>query len=519
MASILGNSITDDSIVFQVDFSNRRSFAPNLLNYSVWATGSTSIAASSSVWGASQYTNNGLDSENTRIIDTDPFGFTQSVVWQASSLDNYGTGDTDGGWNGGLFPIDPTKLYRFSVWTKRSAFGAGTTYSGQFYHGFYGYNSGLASEFMRAMNTGATGQGGGPYFHAIPNSNTSSQSNINPPYLGGLNTWTLVVGHVWPYTTATGSAFGATFGHPDSGVYTRASGKVGWLYQAALSNAPNYCDFIWNSTTAYAAHRSYFFYSGDPTSVQKFAYPRVDVVDGTEPTIAELLAGTEPVTDVSPSGNVIYPINYTNYSTQSVPTGAMAFDRRASNGTPIIGGTLSGTFSLYSMGIWFKPSTDIDKSSASRILVGMENPWVTGDGGMLLSLGTSSVYLTDEVITLAIGTTVPFYRTAVLEGALPIIYSSSWHNITINWESTSYAIYFDGVKLSTSFGTSNGDVPLKTSMNYISIGGRVYTTQPLPYNTNCFDGEIGAVTCWSRSLTSTEIASNYNFQKRKYGIG
>jgi hypothetical protein len=211
MASTIGNRITDDSVSFHVDFSNRRSFAPNLLNYSVWSTGSGTIN-SSSVYGTSRYTANGTTTaEDVRIIDVDPFGFTQSVVWSSTSTDESALGGSslsaDGGWDTGNFPVDPSKLYRFSVWTKRSVFGAGATFSGRFLHGLIALETTDKSHPMSTINTGGTTSN--PYFFNTPNSNTTSQSGINPPYLGGFDVWTLVVGHVWPFNTATGSKYEA----------------------------------------------------------------------------------------------------------------------------------------------------------------------------------------------------------------------------------------------------------------------------------------------------------------------
>ncbi len=499
MGSILGNRITDDSIVFQVDFSNKRSFSPNLLNYSVWATGNTSIAASSSVWGNSQYNLNGTGAENSRIIDTDPFGFTQSVIWSSTNADDGLSGD--GGWDGGKFPIDPSKMYRFSVWTKRSVFGAGTASSGSFYLGLMSYSSTETSQAINAISGGAPTSN--PYFLITPNS--TNISSINPPYLGGLDTWTLVVGHVWPYNTPVGMQFGATYGHPDSGKYTRSGGRIGWGVE----------DWIWNQNTAKTGLRTYLYYSNDLASTQKFAYPRVDLVDGSEPTIAELLTGTEPVHDISPNGNVIYPINVSNYSTLHAPTGAMSFDRRTTNGTPIIAGSIGGTFSALSISIWFKPDSDIGAATSGHTLLTLQSPGET-NVPFAIYIGYYTDLLTNEIVSISDKTGATLRATYLNATQLPggVISSSSWHNITISWESSYFKIYYDGVLMPVSF-LNSGCQPIY-SVNYVSIGGRVYSD--LGYNVTNFAGQIGAVTCWSRSLTEEEIAGDYSAQKRKYGI-
>jgi hypothetical protein len=501
MASRIGNKIVDDSIELHIDFSNKKCFSPNLLNYSVWATGSNSIVGNSLITGNSGYILNGSTTENTRVIESDPFGFTGAVIWKSTNADDsYPSGD--GGWNTNIFNIDSKKLYRFSVWTKRSVFGTGATYSGQFYLGVYAYKKDILQGIKAVSNLLGT-TNSNPYFLATPN--TTNITSIQPPHLGGEDVWTLVVGHVWPYDTPSGLKYGATFGHPDSGKWTKNSGRIGWGVE----------DWIWNSQDGLGVHRSYFFYSGDLTSTQKFAYPRVDLVDGYEPSINELLTGTEPVRDISKNRNVIYPLNYTNWSDKSCKVGAMAFDNRQSNGTSIIAGTISNTFNIYSVSIWFKTNSNVTNLNDAQFLSVFENPSTTTGNPFSISIGNASMFSNDEIITIM---SLNNTRTFVSSSQLSTISSSTWHNLVINWETSSYAIYLDGVKYTTNYGTSTGHVPLKNSVDYISLGGAIFPSEPKPYNTNILDGQIGSITSWSKTLTSGEILDMYNVQKVKYGL-
>ena len=94
MALKLGpTGIVRNNISFYVDFSNRKSFSPNLLNYSIWATGSnTGISTNSSLYGTTGYfilsANSGRPTETERILSIDPFGYTNSIVWTAISRDH-----------------------------------------------------------------------------------------------------------------------------------------------------------------------------------------------------------------------------------------------------------------------------------------------------------------------------------------------------------------------------------------------------------------------------------------------
>ena len=92
--------------------------AQNLLDLSDWTIGTGSAGVLSQ---------NGSTSENTREWGTGPL-INRVILWKASpdALSN-----ADGGWATDQFAIDHTKMYRFSVWIKKTNSNAGTTYFGQ----------------------------------------------------------------------------------------------------------------------------------------------------------------------------------------------------------------------------------------------------------------------------------------------------------------------------------------------------------------------------------------------------
>lgn len=205
---------------------------PLMPSYEVWADGQ-----SGSVTGFSQ---NG--STNTRVKAMGPHG-NEIVIWKGNSN---GANGANAGWNASYFPIDSSKLYRFSVWIRREVQGNGSAY------------------------LGCNAQGG--HVLTVPGGTTA---NSNPYFWTGTpgSEWQLVVGHVFPHGY-TGPM------HPESGRYTKA-GRLGNTNR----------DFAWQTTTASARHRSYLYYASNAATEQHFAYPRVDLCDGTEPTIDELLLG------------------------------------------------------------------------------------------------------------------------------------------------------------------------------------------------------------------------------------
>lgn len=215
----------------------------NLLDVSTWSV---------STGGVYGFPQNGNVDESQRIYDTGPYG--QSVlVWGT-----YPSGDNgaDGGWEGTYVPIDRAKTYRYSVWVRRTS----STTGGTFYFGLHSNGTGD----VYGLHDGASQTN--PYF---------DYRNIS--YFAQ-NQWYLVVAYVYPETTATPHN-----GHPENGIWTRNGGKVMFLQ----GNIPNGCK--WGGSATTGMNRTYHYYCGDSTSRLQFYSPRIEVVDGNEPTVQHLL--------------------------------------------------------------------------------------------------------------------------------------------------------------------------------------------------------------------------------------
>ncbi|MDC0308632.1 tail fiber domain-containing protein [bacterium] len=208
--------------------------------YNNWAAGQTG-----SVTGFSQ---NG--DGNSRVLDTDPWGNTNVVVWDVSNQD--ATSNADGGWNSSTISgIDKTYKYRFTTWVRRKTIG-----NGSFYLGYYSRENGTNTATRYRVSSSTTTN---PYFKATS-------------WWGSANTWYLVVGHVWPAGTGIGS------NDTDTGIWTTDGHKI-------INNN----DFVWSANANGATHRTYLYYSTNTSTNQQFAHPRVDKIDGNEPSIANLL--------------------------------------------------------------------------------------------------------------------------------------------------------------------------------------------------------------------------------------
>jgi hypothetical protein len=246
-----GPSIITDGLILDLDIANMKSFIDaannSLINTSTWTTGNNAVTG--------YELNQTASNENSRLIATDPWD-DSNIVWGTFAS---GDNNNDGGWNTGYYNIDRTKLYRFSVWVRRTS----STSGGTFYFGVYG--SGGTWGVRRNDNGNIEGN---PYWDCV-----GAGSFVQ-------NTWYLVVGHVYPAgTTFTGA-------HPDTGVYTRAGGTT-------KNRNVNFCnvgaDVQWLADSTVGLHRAYHFYCGDNTTRLQFAYPRLDLCDGNQPSIQDLL--------------------------------------------------------------------------------------------------------------------------------------------------------------------------------------------------------------------------------------
>lgn len=209
------------------------------LDFSTWTTGSGS---------ATGFSQNGATSENERINGTDAWG-NNTVVWEARPD---AASNADGGWNTSTFPIDNTKAYRYSVWVNRKVLGV----NGTFYFGLHGFGS---TNGVIRLSDGSNQTN--PYFY---------YSALMPE-----DEWVLVVGHVYPYN------YTGTANNPESGRYSLSGGYLGG----------NLWDYKWRAETTTARHRTYLYYCTDVSVRQQWTYPRVDILDGTQPSIDDLLKG------------------------------------------------------------------------------------------------------------------------------------------------------------------------------------------------------------------------------------
>jgi len=214
--------------------------AQNLLDTSTWTVGTGSVTGFSS---------NGSSVENNRILGTNHLG-ENVVLWEA--IPN-APGGADGGWNSTYHSVNYTKAYRYSVWIKKTNTTSGTTYFG----------CDEPSDKIKEL---------------------SGVTNSNPYFWAGdlprLERWYLLVGFVHESTYSSTTNVGA--------IYDGITGK----------KVQSIDDFKMSTGAISLRHRAYLYYDANASNRQYFYAPRMELVNGSEPTLEELL-GVNPDSKVT----------------------------------------------------------------------------------------------------------------------------------------------------------------------------------------------------------------------------
>jgi hypothetical protein len=455
-------SIVRDGLILNIDANNPRSNKGrnrNVLSWYDWPTDLSDDISATGSWPS--YGRNGEVGINTRTLDTNPFGVSD-IVWNVSNQD--AASDDDGGWNTSTFAIDVTKTYRFSTWMRRKTVGNGSSYLGP--HSNW---SAVPGEYILNRSNAAENQN--PYFVAAA-------------WWGVANDWYLVVGHVWAAGSGTGSA------HPDSGIYNTAGTKIA-----------SCTDFMWAPTNTTSFQRSYLYYSTDVTTNQQWYQPRVDALDGTQPTITELLnnAGNRCYNLVEPT-NTVTLFNQTRYA-----QGAFVFDGShdyigvsSPSGKWNWAPTSSSFKNTLSIEMWVK-SSDTSGQYISKPWNGngeynyqsSHNSWFTSVGNQSHSQSFTSLATGnwEHVVFIVTPTQKAVYRNGIINAA----YTN--HSITNNTPTTA---------------NNNEDLALMTLYPY----GFYTWDQP----THAIAGSLASCKIYNKVLSAAEVLQNFTAMRGRFGV-
>ncbi|MFE7088402.1 hypothetical protein ACFU8T_13420 [Sphingobacterium spiritivorum] len=200
--------------------------AQNLINLSDWVQGTGSTAFLEA---------HGEPANSIREWGIGPYG-NRVMLWKGVG----GINDANAGWSSKSFEIDHRKMYRFTIWLKKTNSTDGHSYFG-----------------CRNVNTLDNVPDANPYFWYGD--------------LPELDKWYLVVGYIHGSADPSTTYYG--------GIYDGVTG----------ARVAEIQDFKFPDLATTTLHRTYLHYDPNPNDRQYFYGPRAEVVDGNEPTIEALL--------------------------------------------------------------------------------------------------------------------------------------------------------------------------------------------------------------------------------------
>jgi len=436
--------IVGSALFFHIDAGNKNSkvfYPTKLLDDKQWTLGSGSVG---------DFSENGVDAANVRLVDGDPWG-NRAIIWEGRAQ---GTNSGEGGWNSSFFTINPYIPYRLTVWMRRTVIGTGSSY--------FGTNN-VRTPSDRSNN-------GNPYFMA-----------------GGWpaqqNQWYLLVAHCFPDTRAAGQ----TSIHPDSGWYSVEYGT------SKLSTAAWSTDYILRSDATTINHRTYLYYTTTTTGRQQFYRPRIDALDGTEPTLLNLLNDdpVDPYIWYDMQGRNHLQM-YNSPSFESNGTSCMVF-----NGSNQYCQTNLQTQISFPNGGTFEIWTMINAKGIAQGFLSIVN----GPSYLNFYMDSSNKMRWEVIGTTSSGYT-DIFSTTIFE-------IGKWYHVvgTFNPTTQTISIYINGV-LETSLGSYTNMPGNSTYSSYIALGN---------YG-GYLNGKIALARIYTKPLTLDEINQNFNAQRGRFGI-
>jgi hypothetical protein len=444
-----GSSISLGDMVMCLDAGNPQSNIGNrsIINWNNWTTGSGSVTG---------YNQNGQTAENERVIAANPWG-NNAVVWEARPL---AQNNDDGGWNTDWFNIDNTQMYRFSVWVRRTS----STSGGTFYLGMYANGDGSRRMDNNTVETNA-------YWEC---SGTS---------LLAQNTWYLWVGHVYPAnTTFTGR-------NPNTGYYT-VNGRVGNVNGCNIGTG----DLKWSTNSTQGIHRTYLYYCADNTTRLQFYQPRVDLCDGTEPSIQELLNN---------AGNTLYDVSGNNNN-------ATLVDGVAYNSSNL------GSLVFDGVNDYLTISNNVSIRPASELTIEMVIYPTSTPASWSQLIGYGQANYTDGNYLLFLETASTTCR------ALARVNNTEYRcNTSFTAPLNQYTVVTFTMRCGDAIRSYfNGVADITASL---PSGTFTYNATTLPYQVaspggSWFPGRIPLIRMYNRALTASEVQQNFNAIRGRYGI-
>jgi alpha-tubulin suppressor-like RCC1 family protein len=281
----------------------------NILDYSNdWLE----VSSGSSITGSNRPINwlpyQNVDSEN-KIFHNEvgPFGNSESI-WKTESLDSDNAG-WDGGWNTDTFNVDTSYGYLYTVYFKPTVYSKSANSSNEqsVLNFFFGCRQ------VRHLDSDNVSDN--PYF-------ISSVQMKNAGLLE--NRWYLAVGTILPSSTPTNAT--QTMPNSLTGIYDTVTRTKINISSSLL--------FDWRHVNNINTHRAGVIYGGNNIGEKvEFARPGVYKIDGTEPSLQDLLGSRYDIYGYTykPSSDLAYKIKNMTNTDIGILVGCDSINRRMSN--------------------------------------------------------------------------------------------------------------------------------------------------------------------------------------------
>ena len=446
-------SARDGSLVFCVDAAmvpSATTFTGTdvMQGLSLWDTGTGSTG---------NWSQNGATAENSRVIGNDPWG-NRAILWRA--FNNDAASGADGGWNSSSFSITNSNLYRWVRYYKIVTRGS----NGH----FYGGNSGQGGTMLQWNNRATQGN---PYDYC-------PQRGTVTPYV-----WSVAITYMFPVGTAAGG--GGSPYTTDYGFYPMNTGVRSTSGMGCNTGG----NTIFNTGTYGTTDRQYLYYSTDPAVDIYWARPRCYLVNGSEPSISEIIAGEHNVW-MDATGS---------------PTNMYAF-----NNPVLTRGTNGGYFTFNGTTTRFQGRNNTAMDSPQNLTVqAWVNPQDNSQSGHIFEKGTVN---TQYSIFQSGGTfhwrTMGTSTQDLTFAASSVCPANTWSLVTCTYDGSNKRIYKNGTQVTSAAET--GSISTSTGGAWIGCYGNA--------NDYFWDGKIASVKVYNRALSTTEIKNNFDSQRNRFGV-
>lgn len=431
---VIGPSMPKQGLVCWIDTS-QNVYNPLIYDIAAWAdsqTGAVWDIDNSSIYNVG----------TTRSVGTDPWG-QQSILWKVKQLEDNVTG-------GSIYVtpmlIDSSSTYRLSYWEKRV-----TNMDSTYLVHYFGANSFTGDKGVRRSDNNSLSTNF--YFKntaAIPSSTQLPQGE-----------WRLWVGHIHPSNYSGGML-------DDSGIYNVSGQKTSTI---------NY-DAIFTTQSIKARPRSLILYRStnyfSAKDSQHHSYlPRMDLCDGTQPTIQQLIQ-TPCIDRIRDRSNNISPIITRNIIYNRDGYNSMVFNGVDTLLRLKVGSRLdANTFC-----IWFKTEYTEGIQTLGAGILSNKRIHLTPAGQVCVGNGGGS--------------------------SIDGLNDGRWHFLCVIRDDNSYSFIIDEVD------RSGGVVGTNIVSDNTYIGA--YSTS----DTTKFKGQIGVIHIYNRVLTTSKVSQLYNMYKKRY---